>query len=244
MKVASASLLAFLALSLGACGGAPSLRSIAYEEFGANAIVMLPHAAPPHQSTPEYILNTYRYVPGALAEPAFVEEERDDIRRRAAVWTVSGGPVCWPTGYQLHQTLVDERPDPIVRNYELEATASLNPFAWFSRQAIRETFFDLKENEFGKLKRVTITLSNIRTYEVGEDELDKSLASIKKRNFCGFRFKDSHVQVRRIIIADVSVVRQSATGIKLATVPLEARHLRRAHFERQGKGMMIVFLPR
>lgn len=240
--------LIFAACSLlGGCAGAPSLRSIVYEEFGANAVVMMPHTTAPTEGTKNYTANKFRYVPGAFASPDVIEKERNDAKGQAAVWKVSNAPFCWPDGLNLKNTFVKERELPVVRDYQLDTAFPFNPFVWLNRAQVRETFADLRDDEFGSLKRVTITLSKIREYEVDEEQLEKSMASIRARKYCGYglqRFGPNAVQVRRVIVANIDVVKQSASGFRLTAGRLEARHLRRADFHQTGNDLLIVFLPR
>lgn len=235
----------FAVTVLAGCARQPSLESIAYREFGARSIVMIPQAGPPGTASPEYRGNWYQYVPGTVAAPKIVNQERDDLRRRAETWTVVQSKYCPQHQFRLNQTIAQSAPD-IIDDYKLDASFSLNPVEWFSRTHARATFSDLSEEEFGRLKRVTIGLKNVRTFTLSENDLNASLEKVK-RSKCYSQYLESEsrkVQVAKVVMADVSIKTEAARGFRLSVGRLKGYVVKRSNFSRTGKSLLIAFVPR
>jgi hypothetical protein len=235
---------ALLALPILGCAREPSLRSIAYREFGPGAIVVTPQLSPPSRRSPEYASNDFRYVPGTFASPKIVNFGRDDLSRRAEVWTIPQGKYCEQRLFRLHQTVIAHRPD-IVDDYKLDATFPLDIAALLERASVRQTYSNLSDGEFGKLKRVTITLKRVRWYSLTDDDLTRSFNQIKNTKcFADIMKQQRVVQVAKVIFADLNVKRESARGIRLALGPIEGHAVESSTFIRNGKYLMIAILPR
>lgn len=235
-----------LGLGTLGCAREPTLQSVAFREFGVNSIVLKPQQSTPHYQSKEYLQNDFRYVPGSLAAPASVANELNLLRGRAESWNIVAGLHCQQTIVNLHRALKTTHPD-IVDDYRLDATFPGGLFSLFDWASVRQTYSDLNDNEFGKLRRVTITLKRVKSFELDESRLDQSLAQIKKSScyrelFAGYTGR--YIQVGKVYIADVKRTIESSDGIKIALGPLSARNVSGLRYLRSGNQLMVAIVPR
>lgn len=233
-----------LAAALTACSRAPTLRSVVYEEFGRDAIVLTPKQGVPLVGSDYYNNNRFHYVPGALAAPKEVERSRDDIRRRVAVWNHRSGDMCQHFLYRLSNTTLG-KPKDIIKDYHLDATFPSILFTWLPRAEVRESYAQLDDNEFGSLKHVSIKLTNIRRYSANDKQLDDALKQIKGRN-CYPRLAGygDAIQVKEIISGNVEVAVERATGVNIKAPGFKALVEKNFELRSKGSGLIFAVIPR
>ncbi|WP_316159476.1 hypothetical protein [Bradyrhizobium sp. SZCCHNRI3042] len=228
---------------VSACARQPNLQSIVYREFGPRAIVLSPQSSPPGPSSPEYKQNDYSYAPGALAGPGRIERERDLARGLAEVWNTFPPKYCPHRFVRLDQANVQNEKD-VVDDYILDAVWPLDFTAWLNRKAVRETYGNLSEGEIGKLKRVTITLKNVKSYSLDDAALDAAYRQMSPKCVNALRSLPRSVQVAKLLIANISIRTQSARGFRLALGPFEAHQVNRSTFAASSNYLMFAIIPR
>jgi hypothetical protein len=229
------------ALTLGGCAREPTLSSVIYRGIGPNAILLTPQASPPGEGSAAYKTNDFAYTPGAFAVPGAVLAERDLVAGRAEVWATVPWRYCSQSKIPLNKTIVSTLPD-LIDDYKLEAVFPLDIIAWLNKAKFRETYSDLRPNEIGKLKRVTISLTNIRSYELSPDQaraiIEPNEGSKCVRDYLrrGFRV----VKVSKVVIANLAIQNESGSGFRLALGPLKANDLSRFKYARETDDPLIV----
>ena len=220
--------LAFCAVvALGGCAREPSLRSAVFHKFQGQASILDPAATPPGPGR-KYNRNEYPYVPGTLVL-ASVQKQKDVVNGLAEIWRTvfQQKNYCQQRVIKLSESGVLERAPDYVDDYRLDTTVSWDPETWFNRKTIRATYEDISDNEMGRLRRVTISLSNLRVYSLTSEQWDKAMADLKGRH-CMERLsaQGSLVAVRKVIVGDVKVETQYAGGVRFKTDVLKFHILR------------------
>ncbi|SFH94930.1 hypothetical protein [Bradyrhizobium sp. Gha] len=189
-----------------------------------------PVATPPGSPSKYYKRNSYPYVPGTFVL-ASVQKPKDVFNGLAEVWRIvhQQKNYCQQRAVKLFDSGVLERQIDYTDDYRLDATLSWDPQTWFNKNAIRATYEDISDNEIGRLRRVTISLSNLRVYSLTPEQWDKAMADLKGRH-CMTRLaaQGSLVTIKKVILGDVKVETQYAGGVRLKTDILKLHILQSA----------------
>jgi hypothetical protein len=229
------------ALALGGCAREPSLRSAVFQKFQGQVTILDPAATPPGSASKYYKRNEYPYVPGTLVL-ASVQKPKDIVNGLAEIWRTvhQQKNYCQQRVITLSQSGVLERQADYIDDYRLDTTFSWDPEIWFNRKAIRATYEDISDNEMGRLRRVTISLSNLRVYSLTPEQWEKAMADLKDRH-CLARLsaQGSLVAVRKVILGDVKVETQYAGGVRFKTDVLKFHILQSGGDLRANKNAIL-----
>jgi hypothetical protein len=229
------------ALAVSGCAREPTLRSVVYRGLGADMVIIEPISSAPGADSKAYASNKYPYVPGTFVLK-IVEKSRDPLLSRAEVWNTiaQGKNYCQQRILKLHE-ISEQAQDDVVDDYIVDQAFSLDPRTWFSGRAIRQTYSELRDDEFGRLKRVTIKLTNIKSYSLTSDQTRAALEDIEKRKcIIRIRSQGSPIRVRRLIVADLDVDVQYAGGVKFKSDVLVFNIFRFNGFARNAKKVLIA----
>jgi DNA-binding Lrp family transcriptional regulator len=230
-----------VAAALGGCAREPSLRSAFFQKFNGQATILDPAATPPGPNSKYYKRNEYAYVPGTFVL-ASVQKQKDVVAGLAEIWrTVQQQKnYCQQRVVKLLESGVVEREVDYIDDYRLDATVSWDPETWFNKKAIRATYEDISENEIGRLRRVTISLTNLRVYSLTPEQWEKAIADLKGRR-CMVRLsgQGSLVAVKKVILGDINVETQYAGGVRFKTDVLKFHILQSGGDLRANKNAIL-----
>lgn len=228
-----------------------SQRSAAYSAFGPNTILMRPTFSAPRKNSRNYKLNNFVFLPGFLIKPVGILADVDHKRRKSAVWSSIKNNKCAPSPQFYTLDNVEETKLPEVKvHYDFEFS-----FSSFLKSLIRLDFrrilgliskeerkiaaiqdFNIKKNDIGKLKEVSIHLKNIRKIEIKSDKINKALKLILKE--C--RYLSNQWQVIKAYSADIDVDIKEASGASVNIKILKAKILRKLSLRLNGKNQFFA----
>jgi hypothetical protein len=227
--------------ALGGCAREPSLRSAVFQKFQGQATILDPAATPPGAASKYYKSNAYPYVPGTIVL-ASVQKPKDVVNGLAEIWRTvhQQKNYCQQRVVKLSESGVLERQIDYIDDYRLDTTLSWNLETWFNRKAIRATYEDISDNEIGRLRRVTISLSNLRVYSLTPEQWEKAMADLRDRH-CMARLsgQGSLVAVKKVILGDVRVETQYAGGVGFKTDVLKFHILQSGGDLRANKNAIL-----
>ncbi|MCP3391928.1 hypothetical protein NLM27_24350 [Bradyrhizobium sp. CCGB12] len=231
-----------VAAFVGNCTRQPTLRSIAFREFGPRSTVLDPVASLPGDGR-RYARNNYAYVPGTLVAP-LVENDRDLVRGLADRWNTVHQDIrfCPQHRFKLRQIALEKHKD-IIDDYIMDQTLSFDPQTWANRSALRQSYSMLAENEIGRLKRVTFRLKNIRSYTLDQSQLYDAKEEIKRNGcFALLGGRSNLKQVARAYVGDIDLDIEYASGGRLGTDAARFHIERSNSFRRNAKSVLLAVI--
>lgn len=173
---------------------------------------------------------------------ASVQKPKDVFNGLAEIWRTvrQQKNYCQQRVVRLFESGVLERQIDYIDDYRLDTTVSWNPEAWFNKKAIRATYEDISDNEIGRLRRVTIGLSNLRVYSLTSEQWEKAMADLTGRH-CVARLsaQGSMATIKKVILGDVKVETQYAGGVRFKTDVLKFHILQSGGNLRANKNAIL-----
>ncbi|MBI1201956.1 MAG: hypothetical protein GC182_05545 [Rhodopseudomonas sp.] len=193
------------------CAAPPTFRNVVYEHVSQTARVLDPSG----RATSRH--NNFRFPPGTIVLPD--NSEIADVLKREAGF-IGEAQACPQRLYRLKDlTRVLPKENPVHVPYDIKIVLA-SPFSAQSAIANFKNskgLADIPDNTLAWVRQVDYTISNIKAYEVNDEQFANSIKQIKADPNCAFAIKPFRsLVVRRIYVGNVNIYVRWDRGYALA----------------------------